>query len=1165
MKRFMYSIKHTQNISVDPENPDTRPINLARIVKPKVNSSTAILKSNNQYTKKSITQKNLKALKSPDEDEFPDYTPPHTPGELNPQSKKIQNFLNAADTIDKEEMPSQKSNSSSRYFNQNSTYGGVQVIDLESRPQASKEESKILAADFVRNFILEKTQDVQALVIQNAFRLYLKKVHWKRCIGIHIQYHMRLKRLTFLCWRLVNTNDPVKLEKLFSKFSEFYEFIKNRFKVREIVPFRLFYISGRLFLPEGYTATVVYSFIYLMSMPLLHRIIRLWAYTTRKRRNHWKTLQFIRFTSKKLTCYGQIYHFFQMWHRYVKWKKLEKNAKKSDKFLSINAKEVNPRWNVLERKMNTKRIHILRANEHSQRRICAKAIRALYNRSIETIAEAQIIETSDNFRNLHLQMLAHRAWLKFLQKKSQETQTLRDCFRSWYTLIYEHAERDFLFDLSTMKHDNMKLIKIMNSWYLISKERKIKAMGMMLKTQANPSLCLAIIFMLKNEFELFYSTLTFRLWIRFIRSRNRWKNFARWSDHVDPDRETKQIILTELRRVANLRLLRRIYVSAGAFFPRHVGFSFELTKREYVAGRVLDAKLAHAHIYAQKEWAFLTEGKKKQEPPIYTWETLVRCFLLRLNSLKKFDSKENGSNKQSQANASNANSNFTSTSNLNLDLNADGSGVEKNPYFEKFRSFDELTDAIQKNTSLLRGRLTVKMSRDKAVLAGMVSHISASKVSQSIDGFTTMGTFTFVKSPVHDMSNMKDKVIVFPDLNESIACLLRELRDAPPKIPYNFEEKRDELVEAFHQRLRDPQTLTKKTGRFGSAMSLLMTSMMQLAAGPTPDPTALQPNKNPLISSYQSTSSQKSLTLMPENGPDLTLDLTSINTGSGVDTDSKTDLFEQLLASSRSVHTPGLMSSRGRNLSSRTFSIGGEEREDERKFFTIDYFKNTLEQTGSYDQMISSVCRFIIDTSGVMLDCQAKTDLNSNSEEIQPDADPSMLHKMTRNIAHFLAQMAGIKDLSKVPRKVNAPSYAQEAVIAVLAIHKALMKTSLSQYCDQVPFSKPVVVGDDLFAYTLNKVWNDSKKKYTKIEIPIGLKSIKQFSSLSKSSRFGSVTFGSMVMSLGTFSMSSTASLIDEPITSRDVFTSCFLLPYIMSFDSITDFSKDEIVSKISK
>lgn len=70
---------------------------------------------------------------------------------------------------------------------------------------------------------------------------------------------------------------------------------------------------------------------------------------------------------------------------------------------------------------------------------------------------------------------------------------------------------------------------------------------------------------------------------------------------------------------------------------------------------------------------------------------------------------------------------------------------------------------------------------------------------------------------------------------------------------------------------------------------------MQLAACPTPDLAALQPNKNPLISSYQSTSSQKNLSLLPEN----CLDSTSINTDSGSEKDSKTDLFEQLLASSR--------------------------------------------------------------------------------------------------------------------------------------------------------------------------------------------------------------------------------------------------------------------------
>ncbi|OHT05875.1 hypothetical protein TRFO_26229 [Tritrichomonas foetus] len=1063
MRRFAYGATHTHRQNYDPNDPNSRPIGISpHIVKPKVSGRFSASRLNfNHPHKLSKESKSRSSSVTKSAEQVDNLLTTYTP----PESKDYSEALN---------------NSISHFFDiENSSQNCNNFIHIEAvnfeENKATKEENALIATNFVRSFILEKTQDVQALVIQNAFRLYMKKKRWQRRIGIHVNYNIRLKKLMFLCWRLSVSNDPEKLAQLFSKFYGFYQFIRHKFKIREMAPFRLFYISGRIFLPDGYTATVVYNFIYLMSMPLLHRIIRLWAYTARKRRQHRKTLVFIRQTSKKISLYGEIYHMFHSWYRFTKWKKLEKDQQRKEKIIKLKCSEVDPRWNVLERKLNTKRIHILRASEHSKKRICAKAIRALYNRSIETIAESQVIEISDNFRNHHLQALAHRAWLKFLQKRSHENQILRDAFRNWYALIYDQAERKFKFDMSTLQHDNMKLIKIMNSWYNITQMRKMATVEMMLKTQANPSMSLAIIFLLLNRYEMFFSTLAFRLWIRFIRSRNRWKNFARWSSQPNHDRETAHIVLTELRRVATLRLMRRLYVSAGQFIPRHVGYSFELTYREYLKQKYDDEYQAKNH-----HWNFMTSAQRLSlAQPKYNSEALVRCFLLRLNQIKKFDGK---------------------TADHELPLKKEG-----NPYFEQFRTREDLETAVAKNKSLMHLRLTVKMSRDEALLAGMVSHISAMKTAKAIPGFTTKTTFTYVKNSSYDLINENEKVIVYPDLSESIAFIQKQIKEAPPKIPYNFERMRNEAIEAFQGRLRSPRSLSNSPNKFTSVVSMFGKTLMDLGSAAAPLQIRNNITQSPGYKLSNNTKGNNSSSIF--------------NSNSGIPRLSEPEAY---------------------------------------KYYLFSNIRNVFEQSGTADTIMSSVQRFVMDTTGVYLETSNILTLKKPNE-IYPEADQSLRHKMTRNIALFLAQMAGITNLDKVPRHVNAPPFANEMVSSILTLHSAFMKTSLSQYCDPVPFQTSLRLDDSLLLDTFHRIWSVSKKKYPKIEHPVGfLPLVKQFGQLSKSSRFSSLnSFGSTNNSLANFE--------ELIVSSKDVYITCILLPFILSFDSVNDYAKDEIFMKIQK
>ncbi|OHT06848.1 hypothetical protein TRFO_25100 [Tritrichomonas foetus] len=996
---------------------------------------------------------------------FTQYEPPDIPDaeEMQKYMKlgkcKISAFLKSAEKFDSE--PAQQPISKK-----------LEILNNENFT-SSKEETRLMANNFIRNFIYNKTQDVQALIIQRAFRLYMKKRHWHRCLGIHVTYHQRLKRLMFLCWRLAHSNDPVVLRSLFNKFTEFYEFIKNRFKIREKAPFKLFYISGRIFLPDGYTADVVFNFIYLMSMPMLHRIFRLWVYTTRKRIHHRKSLVFIRQTSKKWTMYGKIYQFFQLWHRYTQYKKIERKSPLSKDLITIPFSEVSVLWNLLERRMNRRRSLMMNAIEHSHNQIKVRAIKALFHNIIENKAEYQVIQQSDNFRNRNLQLLAHRAWLRYIQIRHHEQHMLRDSFKAWYQHVYDIAAQKFKFDMSVIQHDRMKLIKIMNNWYKITQQRKITNLQMSLRTQANPSMALVIIFLLKNEYELFFSTLVFRMWIRFVRARNRWKSFAKWSSKPDKEHELKQMILTEFRRVNTLKLLRRMFVNPGPFFPRKTFFSFELTYKEYLDGKRNDEKVAK-----NKKWSFLTSDDKNDPSKIdYNLEVLNRCFVLRLNQIKHYDSGNSIDQQRSKE-----------TQN------------ERNPFFEKCRTFEELYTGLKTNTELLRDRLVTKISRDNAILTGMVTHISALYTQKHIKNFTTQDSFSFVKIKAHIPTNSNQNVIVYADLNESIEDLFNKLNNSQPKIPYDFEGLKNQMILDFSRRLRDPKDINKPQGLklFGQAMTGLASSVLKK---PLEDV-----QKNPLISSHV-------------NFPNQDAEPQSI--------------FAQL----------------------RTSKINQSCEHLSDRYFTVSNLQDVLNSHHEYETIISSLLKFFTEITRVSLDISTTLSI-SRPNDIAPNVDQSKRHKMVNNIAAFLAQIAGFSDLSKVPRRVNAPDYATAAVDAILTMHHSLMMTSLSQYCDETPFSTKILFNDHLVSESYSSLWMCLKKRYKKIELPISfIGMMRQFGALAMAARENPSSSHSNRSASG-------VSGRDDQMTSKEAIIGCYLLPFIISYDLLKEFSKDEITGK---
>lgn len=1026
LKRFSYSIKKNHQSAADPENPDTRPLSLyspynspAPIVKPK---------SENRHSYKAFNFELPPPLPP-----LGTYSPPSFPEERN---NPIIGFIKASKTYNKKSLRTLKNDN---------------VLD---KPMVS---SQLESQAFVRDYILEKTQDVEAAIIQNAWKLYKKKSRFKKFIAFHIDYNRATLKVMMLAWRLSHEIEPKVLMRLFIEFSKTYQIYSKRIiKKRDLSPFGLFYINSRLFLPREFTAEQIYRFVYLMSSYMMGRIIRLWCYLTKKRKQHRYSLKFIRFTSKKISNFGPIFSLFNLWSRYTKWKHLQKTDVEQNlkqQYISLQLPEVNIRWNIIENRLNNKRSRIARANIYSAKRIASKTARALYNRSIECIAKDTVIQNADCFRNLHLQNLTHRGWLKYMQMRSQEKQIQSDMMKAWYSHIYEVKYQRLLFELATRQYLHEKFLKIMNGWYKCVRKEEIHALRKKLITQSNPSVMLAIIFLLRGNYELFYSTLCFRGWIRFMRARRRWYNFSRWSESPNDDQETQHRILTELKRASVLKLAQRLYVGQSPFFPRRVGFSLELTLRE------IHEEKEREIVEAKNHWRFETDfGNSKSTKPDFTGDTLIRLILVGLYQVKNYELCRFNGKKQEQNAA--------------------------NPFFERVRTLEEFRHAANHNTNILRERISYKLNRDQAILDGMVSHIAANNYSTNNPQFSTTETYLFVSNKNRDNESdiMKQKLIIFPDILETYHELSKQAAVLGPRIPSKFEEEREEAFNKFSRRLRDPSTLNTTT---------LLTKFNENTLSDVSHGSG--PRKNPLINSYTPPKSKVAM------------------------------MMQSVGISAKSTDV------------SNKFDVAG--------------LKFVLGLVTNFDDMMNIFKKFFGSFCSITLKIPEPV-LLSSPNDIAPNAEQSKRHAMFGNIANFLAESAGFVDLSQIPKRIDAPKAATDAVSAVLTLHTALINTNLSQYLEVIPFSQKLKIGDPIVIKTRNRIWTGAQAIDNKLEFPVGQNNLVHvFNSLNK--------FRQMTSTTNMFS-SSNSSFDLENLSNIDVFFCCYMLPFVFSFDMISDFVKDE-------
>lgn len=1138
------------------------------------------------------------------------YSPPEIKSPTNSRYNTISRFINSSQQINR------LGRSYSSQTNRSLGYNGSRITIIDTYKEIAQKTFKnnnsndsnnndSETKEFLAQYLLDHTKHENAKIIQKAFRLARNRNHFNRFIRINMTINYNLKKLTFCLWRLTTATRTDQLIHLFKTVKGLYNFIIAHFKISEFAPFRLFYVTEQLFIPYGYTAESIYKFFYLMHFNMMGRVFRIWVNYTKNHAKHRKSLLSTRFAGKKFSKFGFIYHIFINWHRLSRWR-VEARLNTKKKYILLNdlkKHEVNIFWNVREHILNVKRSRIKRATEFSMKRIAAKAVKALYNRSIEASSEKTIVETADMFRNLHLQTLAHRGWLKFMQKRLQELQILRETMNAWYTRVYVIALKKTEVELAEKLYIECFITKVMNAWFRQARERKIRRIGMSLRIHKRPSSMFFVIFALQNDFDLAFHALCFRMWIRLARTRKRWHLFARWCTQASiptssvAEKEMKIIVLSDLRRAAHLKIIKRGCSSTSNYLPRHTWMSVELAflalnHIKFIQNnREIDFNSTNKIFKDEKEnktWQFLTEianenQSEKTESIKFTSDILTRCFLMKLQSTKNYEMTKIKEN--------------LFVGNIN-------------PNFNQFRTLDQLEDQSDFNTSLLRKHTIEKVRRDHATLASLLSHISATKIQNTIKEFSTTkfdfdGNEITVKTKYNKCDNYNSlrtpstleigEIFVYPEVNESVELLIKENDQSQNRLSSKYEQIKEKVMYNFQKRLRNPNALTMASG----ASTVFTNQDLYTESSAIPLDAIDDENENE--SSLTINLSQTNLI-----SSSIASNFSMLNPGSAtgspmkmkVQTPIKNPLINSFVKPSLKNSSENLMMSLLDESSARNSSSSS---------FTIENFKRILEKFHTQEDITQSlviffnnVCKVQLDVSDVKslskpLDLlprpqvglnkkkssakfkkvknkkdedqnnrekNANTSLNNQKSQIdfanakKEEEEAEIIiqthrHTMQKNMNVFIAELIGdVKDLDHIPLKMVIPQNIENCISAIFTVFNALKKIqNLSQYLDLTPFSKKLKSTDKLLIATQDKTWISLKSAFPKIELPTETNTLMSLGTMTRRRS----TISSSLFAIGNIQN------IDEVMGSNDAFLACYLLPYILSFDSVSDFIKDEM------
>lgn len=627
----------------------------------------------------------------------------------------------------------------------------VKVLDQSYIDQ--DKQSKTLTEDYIRGIIQNDFLDTQASIIQRAFRQSKSRTHTKKFLKIRMKQNERLKQLIIIIWKLSSIKNTLKLHRSYDQLLNFLPFVHYVLKDRQVSPFRYFYVSGEVFVPNSYTHKNLYKLIFTCNKPCLLKILTGWKIFAHKNEVQRTNLIFSESTNNKIAKFKSAFVCFNLWKNLTNYSKIKaKSDITKTPSITVPDHDKVPVWLATQTKLNKiQKLQYQSAVQYNTK-LAKRSLNALFTYYKTSKNRCVVIPSMIKAKNNSLMTKVLVIWVNIINKKKKLRNFVREFIKRWYKRTFKHSFYDEIDRFSRRSSSKFRLFRALNGWAFVARRRRIKYLNTSLTVHRKPLLAYMLIYAVSGNFDLAFHILAFKLWINIIKRRKQFRNFVKFHENLTHDAELAYGTLTMLRSPDE----------AENIFPNGIGLSLELS--------IVAQKLA-------QNGRILKLNHRKQIGKNVRMSPLARLFLLAIHQQVNFDVFETAAD------------------------------FEEKEESHQLHSEDELTNRTQENAKILRSRLLWKLHRDNSLLTVMSAHTWAQKYNELVPEFRTMEEATFfVKNDW--LKPIEGEIYVFKDFKTSVNALVRalDITRTRPKLQVLFEEKKI-VIEDLCERIRRPEKI----------------------------------------------------------------------------------------------------------------------------------------------------------------------------------------------------------------------------------------------------------------------------------------------------------------------------------------------------------------------
>lgn len=630
-------------------------------------------------------------------------------------------------------------------------------------------------------FIRNNLSNAAATLIQRTWRTYKIKKMWGGIFNNRIWTRHDILMRVFLGWRGYATKKFDTQVYCYNKFAALHK-EKPWISIKtNLSPFNLFYATGRWFYPKLFNARTFLYVYRVFSRPEGRHILGIWKMIASGLRGYRENSHKFIHTVHKRQAFGSAFIAFELWHRYILWKK--ENKIRANCF-SLQVKERIINWDIVEQRLNKRKAQRSLADAHYISTIRKNAYMAIHQHLVERRQVAMDMESALTFYNHRIMEDCRRAWIKYDNMCRHRRAELLKMQKGWYTYVFDKASKNHIITTMTTFRNSLLCSYCFTMWrknIRYTALRLLKGAYLMFR---NPSPFRQLFFAFRNDTSFIFFERAFREWVNYWRRRKAWKNFQKVFQKCDEKRELKQLCFYSLKRAAEINLIRRLVHVIPRYFPNQTYYSVEGMEK-------------NLNLYFDSNSTFKYEvNTYQQQPPS---DLLIRSFIFVVDKTRNFDRCKFAVNNKDK---------------------------KMTPRFGYYNYFD-IKRNFHQNVDILRVGLNARMARDRTTLTGVDSHHMAKKLAEVLPGFTTSESDSSNALVVTGL-NKAIPLNIPEDIELSIDHLIEETENITFAVPKQVQQNFAILRKSFDARLRHPNAI------YGNDLA---TPEISFLAGQTPNST----------------------------------------------------------------------------------------------------------------------------------------------------------------------------------------------------------------------------------------------------------------------------------------------------------------------------------------